>query len=129
MGELESDYVGAFLAARSCYDVRFAPVKWLKLHLLYNQQNNLWNNIYLEKSDSTHPDHMTRAKQMEEILPLLLQERISSGCPELKKLDPREVFKDFQLYIFNQAEILDIQTFEKYFLDMMSGKIANQTTF
>ena len=129
MSELESDYVGAFLAARSCYDVRFAPVKWLKLHLFYNQQNILSNNIDWENSASTHPDHMTRAKQMEEILPMLLQERISNGCSGLNKLDPREVFKEFQQYVFNQTEILEIQTFEKHFLGMISGQTINQTHF
>ena len=129
MSELESDFVGAFLAARSCYDVRFAPVKWLKLHLFYNQKNTFSNNIHWENLASTHPNHMTRAKQMEEILPLLLQERISTGCSELKKLDPREVFKEFQKYVFNQTEILDIQTFEKHFLDMISGPTINQTNF
>ena len=125
MSELEADFVGAFLAARSCYDVRIAPVQWLKEHLFYNQQNPLSNNIDWENLALTHPDHMTRAKQMEEILPLLLQERTSAGCPELKNMDPREVFKEFQQYVFNQTEILDIQTFEKYFLDMTSRKSIN----
>ena len=125
MSELEADYVGAFLVARSCYDVRFAPIEWLKHHLFYNQQNPLSNNIDWENLALSHPDHMTRAKQMEEILPLLLQERTSTGCSELKNIDPREVFKEFQQYVFNQTEILDIQTFEKYFLDMTSRKAIN----
>ena len=40
LSELESDYVGAFLAARSCYDVRMAPVEWNKRNLFYNQNNS-----------------------------------------------------------------------------------------
>ena len=129
MSELEADFVGAFLAARSCYDVRFAPVKWLKEHLFDNQHNVASIDFYWQNSVTTHPRHITRAKQMEEILPLLLQERINAGCSELKNLDPREVFKEFQTYIFNQTEILDIQTFEKHFSDMMSVMTINQTTF
>ena len=126
--ELESDYVGAFLAARSCYDVRMAPVEWNKRHLFYNQKKSSTNHPELEDTLSTHPDHLTRASKMEEMLPLLLQERLSAGCPNLNDTtDPRDVFEELKEFIFNKTEKFEIDQFEKFYSDMISDKRSIKT--
>lgn len=58
--ETEADVVGAFLAARSCYDVRFAPVTWAKKDLFVVQKNSSYYYTNIEKS--THPDMLNRLK-------------------------------------------------------------------
>ena len=123
--ELESDYVGAFLAARSCYDVRMAPVKWKKRNLFYHQNNRSANNLEIENTLSTHPDDLTRASIMEEIVPMLLQERLSVGCPKLNDTtDPRDVFEEFKEFIYKTTEKFEIDQFEKFYYDMISEKSA-----
>ena len=62
---------------------------------------------------------------MEEILPVLLKERLSVGCSELNVTDPYLVFEKFEQFIFNQTESLGIHQFEKIYFDMASERSAN----
>lgn len=119
--ELEADFVGAFLVARACYDVRIAQVTWAKFHL-FDSQSNMTNDLRF----TTHPDYLTRSSQMEKIFPLLFEERSLAGCSELDSIDPRIKFKDFQEFIFNKTEKLDVVQFETHYRDMLYERSANQ---
>lgn len=78
--EREADFVGLQLAAKSCYDVREAPVFWRKMKVLSADAAVEWL--------STHPRHETRQLELQELLPFALKIREISKCPPLASTSP-----------------------------------------
>ncbi|EEB13943.1 metalloendopeptidase OMA1, putative [Pediculus humanus corporis] len=73
--EKEADFVGLQLAAKSCYDIREAPIFWGKLKVLSSDAVLEWL--------STHPRHESRQSELKELLPQALELREKSNCPPL----------------------------------------------
>ena len=78
--ESEADEVGLLLAARACYDVRYVPRFWHRMHL---QGDGEMPSIF--HWFSTHPTNASRVQQIDELLPEALELRRSFQCPELRE--------------------------------------------
>ena len=79
--EREADEVGLLLAARACYDVRYVPHFWHRMHI--EQEGGGSSNIV--KWFSTHPTNESRVKHIDGLLPEALELRSYFQCPELKE--------------------------------------------
>ena len=123
--ETEADVVGAFMASRSCFDPRYAPVHWAKLNLFDTQTIGLPKNAAAEINTSTHPDHLSRESKLRELLPKLLKERDTSGCPTLNSSDPQHLFDEFREYLHNETKHLTAYEFQMAFLKFNKRNVTH----
>ena len=79
--ESEADEVGLLLAARACYDVRYVPRFWHRMHL--QGEGDLIHPVF--DWFSTHPTNVSRVQQIDGLLPEALELRRFFKCPELKE--------------------------------------------
>ena len=75
--EREADEVGMQLAARACFDVRYMPKFWERMHKTDAGQTPDWL--------STHPSHENRVSWLNDLLPTALNLREGQRCPQLNK--------------------------------------------
>lgn len=59
--EKEADKVGIILAAKACFDVRYAPIFWKRMDEAAD--------IKIPELLSTHPTNENRAKELEKLVP------------------------------------------------------------
>ncbi|GIY96418.1 metalloendopeptidase OMA1, mitochondrial [Caerostris extrusa] len=83
--EMEADYVGLQLAAKSCFDVRESSAFWCKMAFLTKTFGNGPEIEFL----STHPSHEKRSESLDNIMDQAVQLRTLCGCPKLTWRDPR----------------------------------------
>ncbi|KAG2461503.1 OMA1 Metalloendopeptidase, partial [Polypterus senegalus] len=86
--EVEADKVGLQLAAKACADVRAGSVFWHQMDL----SEVLTGKPTVPEWLSTHPSHVSRAEQLDRLIPEALKLRESCDCPALPDQDPRTVF-------------------------------------
>jgi len=79
--EREADEVGLLLAARACYDIRYVPRFWHRMHV--EQEGGVASGVV--KWFSTHPTNESRVKHIDGLLPEALELRSYFECPELKE--------------------------------------------
>jgi len=91
--EQEADEVGLLLAARACYDVRYVPRFWHRMHLKDGGGSDA-----IMKWFSTHPTNASRVKQIDELMPEALELRSSFQCPQLQEFyDASHRFRQVRL--------------------------------
>ena len=81
--ENEADEVGLLLAARACYDVRYVPRFWHRMHLQDIAGGEATHPVF--NWFSTHPTNASRVQQIDLLLPEALELRTYFECPELKE--------------------------------------------
>ena len=91
--ETEADEIGLKLAAKSCFDVRQAPVFWAKMQFV----NEAKEDIEVPEFLSTHPSHESREKNLSALMPETLKYRQECGCAKLTDLDPYQYFQRFKM--------------------------------
>ncbi|XP_065660864.1 metalloendopeptidase OMA1, mitochondrial [Hydra vulgaris] len=75
--EREADEIGMHIAARACFDVRYLPKFWERMHKTDTKQTPDWL--------STHPSSENRLIWLNNILPIALNIREQQKCPQLNK--------------------------------------------
>uniref|UniRef100_T1JGZ0 Uncharacterized protein n=1 Tax=Strigamia maritima TaxID=126957 RepID=T1JGZ0_STRMM len=91
MLESEADYVGLFMAAKSCFDVRECSAFWSKMEALRKLKLELSVEFL-----STHPSHETRAITLDKLMNKAIETRLEAHCPVLRARDPRNEIENFR---------------------------------
>ena len=105
--ETEADEVGLKLAAKSCIDIRDAPLFVAKMKLISEMTSDEGGEI-LEFA-STHPSHEHREHKLASMVPDLLKLRTTCKCYKLPDVDP---YLSKRRFIEHEVKDLRLQKFK-----------------
>ena len=108
--ETEADEVGLKLAAKSCIDIREAPLFWAKMKLISEMTSDEGGEIpEILEFASTHPSHEHREHKLASMVPDLLKLRTTCKCYKLPDVDP---YLSKRRFIEHEVKDLRLQKFK-----------------
>ncbi len=80
--EIEADFVGLYMSAKTCYDVRESSAFWRKMAALETEDKKI--------KFLTHPSNTSRYQYLDSYMDDMIELMRYSHCPQLPETDPRK---------------------------------------